>query len=495
MSDKIFCEDDILRVLSEEWHSFEQIVTGLDVKEEYSRRWLALKLKNLEKSGEIKVDSISGIKFWKKDELLEINPDYEFQIKKYEGLLEDFSNQYQALYELAKIYEEKGEYKKAIKYFRKCIALNYNEPDANFGLIRTYYNSGDLSNAYKLLKKQKQFTFIHSSLSSKVLADVGYYYLKGDNEDKAVEMFEKAIKSDFENDEAYYEIGIIQFKRNNFQEAADNFRAALEFTGEEIPIEQEIKRWTCYIYAMQEIDSLDEALDLFELALTSANFEIEYWESLVDMYIKFDICQRGYLFLDNFIRNGIDEKEFYNDHNKKAIINLQNLFLENYLNKTVQEALSFYFSVSSDCSLKDLQDYIHEKQSLLVIEDKDLKFKVIELIQKFQLPIMIQEGKFHSTNSKYSQSIQLKHGNELSIKNYIGNLVQHLLPAPTNRNIKKFAQEVGIFTENFSEYEKYIAFREVRLRLKAWDKLKPPIWKKIVKAVVKFLPGLSFSFK
>ena len=492
MTDKVFCEDDILRVLSKEWHSFEQIVTGLDIKEELDSRWLALKLRKLEKSGEIKVDSISGIKFWMINSIIEINPDYEFQIKKYEGLLENNTKNYQALYKLAKITEEKGEYKKAIKYFRKCIALNYNELDANFGLIRTYYKSGDLSNAYKLLKKQKEITSEHSNFSSKILTDVGYQYLKEDNEDKAVEMFEKAIKYEFENDDAYYGIGIIQFRRNNFQEAAGNFRGALEFTGEENPIEQYLKRWTCYIYAMQELDSLDEALDLFELAITSINFEIEYWEYLVDLYIKFEIYKRGFLFLDNFIRNSIDEKEFYSDHNKKAILYIQNLFLENFLNNTIQEALSFYLSVSSDCTLIDLQDYIREKQPLIIIDDKDLKLRVIELIQKIQLPVMIQDGKFHSTNGKYSQDIQLKHGNELSIRIYIGNLVHHLLLSPTNRNIKRFAQQVGIFTENFSEYEKYIVSSELKSILKAWDKLKPPIWKKIVKEVVKFLPGFFF---
>ena len=83
MSEKIFSEDDILRLLSNDWYSFEQIVTKLDVKGEYNRRWLALKLKNLEKSDEIKVDSISGIKFWTINELIEFNPDFEFQIKNF----------------------------------------------------------------------------------------------------------------------------------------------------------------------------------------------------------------------------------------------------------------------------------------------------------------------------------------------------------------------------------------------------------------------------
>ena len=65
-----------------------------------------------------------------------------------------------------------------------------------------------------------------------------------------------------------------------------------------------------------------------------------------------------------------------------------------------------------------MQEYLQNKQSLLDIEDKELKFRVIELIQKFKLPIRIKEGKFHSTNGKYSQKVQLKHGSELRMGGY-----------------------------------------------------------------------------
>lgn len=487
MPDKNFCEDDIFQLLSEEWFSSEQIIARLDLKEEYSRRWLAIKLKNLERSSEIKVERIGGIKFWKINRIIEINPDYEFQIKKYEELLDNDKNNYQALLELAKIYEEKGDYKKASNYFREC---GDNEPDSKFGLIRTYYKSGDVAKAYKLLKKQKHVPLAHSNFASYILVDVGYNYLKKGNEEKAVEKFEKAIEHEYENDDAYFELGIIQFKRKDFKLAVRNFRAAIEFTGEEIPIDQDKKRWTCYIYAMQEIDSLNKALDLFELALTSANYYIEYWEFLVDIYIKFNVVERGLLFLDNFIQNEMDEKMDYDEYDKKAIINLQNIFLEIYLNKIVQDALSFYFSVSVDCSLQDLQVYVREK---FVLEDKDLKFKVMELIKELNLPIIIKEGKFHSTQGKYSQTVQLKHGSELLIRTYISDKIDQLLPSPTDKNIKKFGKQIESFTEDFSDYEKYIVFKEVKSIMKAWDKLKPKVWKKILVEVAKNLPGLNIA--
>lgn len=348
MSDKDFSESSIFSMLSKEWRSFEQIVRRLNLEEDFDRRWIAIKIKNMERSGDIKVESIGGIKFWKANWLIEIDPDYEFQIKKYEELLENNANDSQALYELAKIYEEKGDYKKAISYFRKCVALNDYEPDATFGLIRTYYKGSELSNAYKLLKKQKHVPTAHTNFASYILVDIGYNYLKEGNQEKAIVKFEKAIEYEYENDDAYYELGLIYFKNKDFKVAVTNFRFAIEFGGEEIPIDQEMKRWICYIYAMQEIDDLNEALDLFELALTSAKYDFEYWECLVDMWIKFDVYQRGILFLDNFIQKEIDKKVFYNEHDKKAIVNLQNMFLETYTNKIVQEALSFFFSASSD---------------------------------------------------------------------------------------------------------------------------------------------------
>ena len=495
MSDKVFSEDDILSILSEEWRSFEQIVGELNLEEDLNRRWLAIKLKNMEKSGEIEVENIGGITFWRTNWLIEIDPDYEFKIKKYEELLEKDSRDYQALSELAKIYEEKGDYKKASNYFRKCDALNEYEPDATFGVIRTYYKGGELSKAYKLLKKQKQVPTAHSNFASYILVDIGYNYLKEGNEEKAIDKFEKAIEYEYENDDAYYELGLIYFKRKDFKEAVKNFRFAIEFTGEEIPIDQGIKRWTCYIYAKQGIDDLDEALDLFESALASAKYEIEYWEHLVDTWIKFDIFQRGIVFLNNFIQKEIDKKILYDAYDKNVIVNLQNVFLKTYLNKIVQEALSFYFSASSDCSLQDLQEYIRKKQSFLVMKDSDLKIRVIELIQTLQLPITFKEGKFHSTIGKYSQTVQLKHGNELTIRMYTLKLVDIFTPSPTNKNIKKFAKEIGRFTIDFNDYEKFVVWREIITIMKAWDKLKPKVWKKIVKEVAKFFPGLNIVLK
>lgn len=197
--------------------------------------------------------------------------------------------------------------------------------------------------------------------------------------------------------------------------------------------------------------------------------------------------------MDNFIRNEMDEKIFYDVYDKKVIINLQSVFHENYLNKIVQEALSFYFLVSSDCSLKDLQEYIHKKQSFLVIEDSDLKIRVIELIQSLPLPIKFQEGKFHSTNVTYSQKVQLKHGNELQIRTYIGDKIHQLLPSPSKKNIKKFVKLIELFIEDFSDYEKYIVSKEIISIMKAWDKLKPKVWKKIVIEVAKILPGFNIA--
>ena len=110
------------------------------------------------------------------------------------------------------------------------------------------------------------------------------------------------------------------------------------------------------------------------------------------------------------------------------------------------------------------------------------------------MPIVFQDGKLHSTNGKSSQPIHLKLGTELSIRNYVGNLIHNLLPVLTNKNTKKFAQAVGLFTENFSDYEKYIVYSEIKSILKAWDELKPPKWKKFVKTIIKSLPGLTLSF-
>lgn len=492
MSDKVFSEDNIVSILLKEWRSFEQIVGRLNVEEEYDRRWVAIKLKNMEKAGDLKVENIGGIKFWKVNWLIESSSDYKFQIKKYEELLKIDTTDYQALYELAKIYEEKGDYKMASNYFRKCIALNREEPDAVFGLIRSYYKSGELSNAYKLLKKQKQVPPVHSNFASYILVDIGYNYLKEGNEEKAIDKFYRAIEHEYENDDAYYELGVIYFKRKDFKEAVKNFRFALEFGGEEIPNDQGIKRWICYTYAMQEIDVLSEALDLFELALASAEYEIEYWECLVDIWIKFDILQRGIIFLDNFIQKEIDEKIFYDEYDKKVIVNLRDVFFETYLNKIVQEALSFYFSVSSDCSLQDLQEYIRNKQFLVAMEDKELKLKVIELIQTLGLPIAFKEGKFHSTKGKYSPEVQPKHGSDLLIRNSIGNKIHQLLPSPSEKNIKKFGKEIGRFTIDFNDYEKFIVSNEVIAIMKAWDKLKPKVWKKILKETAKYLPAFIF---
>lgn len=114
----------------------------------------------------------------------------------------------------------------------------------------------------------------------------------------------------------------------------------------------------------------------------------------------------------------------------------------------------------------------------------------MELIKKLGLPIRVKEGKFHSTNGKYSQTVQLKHGSELLIRTYISDKIHQLLSSPTDKNIKKFAKQIESFTEDFSDYEKYIVFKEVKAIMKAWDKLKPKIWKKILIELAKFLPAL-----
>jgi tetratricopeptide (TPR) repeat protein len=142
-------------------------------------------------------------------------------------------NNPEILNNLGMAYYFKGEKNLCLKTLKKTLELDENNSDAKLNLASIYFQDGDLNHAEKLYKSVlKNLTY---ERQARTLYNLGILEIKRNNITVAANYFDKAIKEDSNYCPAFYQLGLLNYNRNQFNTALKNFREATMGTCYESP--------------------------------------------------------------------------------------------------------------------------------------------------------------------------------------------------------------------------------------------------------------------
>lgn len=126
---------------------------------------------------------------------------------------------------LGMAYYFKGEKDLAIKHLQKALEINKNNSDAKINLASIYYKAGKVQEAETLYKKVlKDLTY---DKQARTYFNLGIIELHAHKDVVAAETyFKKSIKEDDNYCPAYYHLGLIQYKRRQFNSSLRSFKEA-----------------------------------------------------------------------------------------------------------------------------------------------------------------------------------------------------------------------------------------------------------------------------
>lgn len=125
---------------------------------------------------------------------------------------------------LGMAYYFKGERDLAIKTLKRSIEINENNSDAKVNLASIYYREGDVNNSEKIYKSVlKDLTY---EKQARTLYNLGIIELKRINNVAAENYFKKSVKEDGNFCPSYYQLGLLQYGRKQFNSALKNFKEA-----------------------------------------------------------------------------------------------------------------------------------------------------------------------------------------------------------------------------------------------------------------------------
>lgn len=126
---------------------------------------------------------------------------------------------------LGMAYYFKGEKALAVKTLHRSLEINDNNSDAKVNLATIFYQDGDIKQAEKLYKDVlKDLTYDKQARNIYNLGVIELYNKK--DTIAAEEYFKKSIKEDGNYCPSFFQLGLIQYNRKQFNKAQRNFREA-----------------------------------------------------------------------------------------------------------------------------------------------------------------------------------------------------------------------------------------------------------------------------
>lgn len=163
---------------------------------------------------------------------------------------------------LGMAYYFKGEKDLAVKHLLEALRINEDNSDAKINLASIYYKEGKVEDSEKLYKEVlKDLTY---DKQARTYFNLGIIHLNAYKDTVAAESyFKKSIKEDDNYCPAYHHLGLIQYKRRQFNTALRNFKDASMGTCYESPAPHyyqaltmiELKRFDDARIKLDEIDT------------------------------------------------------------------------------------------------------------------------------------------------------------------------------------------------------------------------------------------------
>ncbi|WP_422361022.1 tetratricopeptide repeat protein [Reichenbachiella sp.] len=181
----------------------------------------------------------------------------------YKQLTKDMSSQPEPYHRLALIHAQKAEYKVAISWFEKTVAIMPDHPAYNTNFAETLQRVGQNDKAVHLLRKviSSDPNFIEAKQKlGTVLKKTGAYV-------EAADLFKEVIEKKPGFYPAFFQLGTLMLETGNFKSAKEYLKSAIELDP------KSIKALNNLAVAHQEWDEYDEAIACYENALeTDPNY-------------------------------------------------------------------------------------------------------------------------------------------------------------------------------------------------------------------------------
>ncbi len=179
---------------------------------------------------------------------------------------------------LGMAYYFKNEKEMAIKILNQAIKIDKDNSDAKLNLASIYFNDGDYSQAEKIYKQVlKNLTY---EKQARTYYNLGLVEQKKNNLKAAYQYFEKSVKEDGNYCPGFFQLGVMDFDRRQFNKALKNFKDASMGTCTEAPAPIyyqaltfiELKRFN---EARVKLDEIDAKFGKSEYALKARRKMVE----------------------------------------------------------------------------------------------------------------------------------------------------------------------------------------------------------------------------
>ncbi|MDW3208404.1 MAG: tetratricopeptide repeat protein [Reichenbachiella sp.] len=177
----------------------------------------------------------------------------------YKQLTKDMSGQPEPYHRLALIHAQKGEYKEAIPWFEKAVAIMPDHPAYNTNFAETLQRVDQNDRAIELLRKtisrDPNILEANQKLAT-ILKKTGSYV-------EAADLFKGIIEKEPKFYPAFFQLGTLMLETGNFKSAKEYLESAVELNP------KAIKALNNLAVAHQEWDEYEEAILCYEKALKS----------------------------------------------------------------------------------------------------------------------------------------------------------------------------------------------------------------------------------
>jgi len=303
-----FTEDSLLELLGD-YRSLSEIFEKINVEERWDKKWVENKLKLLKRNNLIIIKEVEGKKYYKKlsDRILIFDENLHLKIGTLEKAIKENPSDIDNYCKLAKYYLSIREFDDALRIYQDAYLIDPKNFVVLRGLIESHHSKGNLMEAQKIADGLNLEGSFSDGVIGSLYTDLGYYYYGLKEHEKGIKMFEKSLYFLYDNEIAHFELGLVEFDQNNWEQAASCFRHAIEFEYEGSEV------WSHYFTSMKHYDSLREALDVAEERFSNCPHEFEEWEVLIQTYVDNEELDRGLKLSTRFNKNNLYSAEEVED--------------------------------------------------------------------------------------------------------------------------------------------------------------------------------------
>ncbi|GIW21592.1 MAG: hypothetical protein KatS3mg068_0599 [Candidatus Sericytochromatia bacterium] len=185
----------------------------------------------------------------------------DLSILKLEDAIKIDEKNSEAFFELGKIYFEKQNIEKSIEYLNKSLLIK-NTPDTNYYLGLCYENLGQLDNSIYYLKEAIRLNFSDNN----IYYILGNIYFKKSLYQEAIIEYEKFVKNNPNDAISRYKLGNLYFNIGNYKYALEHYNKAISIdsTYKEI-LKYNIKEASNIIKVKNNIKKFQKLLEDFYL--------------------------------------------------------------------------------------------------------------------------------------------------------------------------------------------------------------------------------------